>query len=62
MDRRRRFRKSFRNLPSGESSTISIGMDLVRHKLWNTGSDVLRLLCWCAPGYEHEDTVITDGE
>jgi mannose-6-phosphate isomerase-like protein (cupin superfamily) len=26
--------------------------------LWNTGNEPLRLLCCCAPGYEHEDTVI----
>jgi mannose-6-phosphate isomerase-like protein (cupin superfamily) len=31
-----------------------------RHKLWNTGQDVLRLLCCCAPAYQHEDTVITE--
>jgi len=31
-----------------------------RHKLWNTGQEVLRLLCCCAPGYEHDDTVITE--
>jgi mannose-6-phosphate isomerase-like protein (cupin superfamily) len=24
-----------------------------RHKLWNTGSDILKLLCCCAPAYEH---------
>jgi mannose-6-phosphate isomerase-like protein (cupin superfamily) len=29
-----------------------------KHKLWNTGNEPLRLLCCCAPGYEHEDTVI----
>ena len=33
-----------------------------KHKLWNTGSEPLRLLCCCAPAYEHEDTVITEGE
>ena len=33
-----------------------------RHKLWNTGADTLRLLCCCAPGYEHEDTVLTEDE
>jgi mannose-6-phosphate isomerase-like protein (cupin superfamily) len=33
-----------------------------RHKLWNTGSEVLRLLCCCAPAYEHEDTVMTEGK
>lgn len=31
-----------------------------RHKLWNTGGEALRLLCCCAPGYEHADTVITE--
>ncbi|HHY85094.1 MAG TPA: cupin domain-containing protein [Verrucomicrobia bacterium] len=31
-----------------------------KHKLWNTGNEVLRLLCCCAPAYEHEDTVMTE--
>jgi len=31
-----------------------------KHKLWNTGAEVLRLLCCCAPAYEHSDTVITE--
>lgn len=31
-----------------------------KHKLWNTGDEVLRLLCCCAPAYEHTDTVITE--
>ena len=31
-----------------------------KHKLWNTGSETLRLLCCCAPAYEHEDTVLTE--
>jgi len=31
-----------------------------KHKLWNTGPETLRLLCCCAPAYEHEDTVITE--
>jgi mannose-6-phosphate isomerase-like protein (cupin superfamily) len=31
-----------------------------KHKLWNTGTDTLRLLCCCAPAYEHDDTVITE--
>jgi len=33
-----------------------------RHKLTNTGTDTLTLLCCCAPAYEHEDTVITETE
>jgi mannose-6-phosphate isomerase-like protein (cupin superfamily) len=31
-----------------------------KHKLWNTGNETLRLLCCCAPAYEHADTVITE--
>lgn len=31
-----------------------------KHKLWNTGTEVLRLLCCCAPAYEHADTIITE--
>jgi mannose-6-phosphate isomerase-like protein (cupin superfamily) len=31
-----------------------------KHKLWNIGSEPLRLLCCCAPAYEHDDTVITE--
>jgi mannose-6-phosphate isomerase-like protein (cupin superfamily) len=30
------------------------------HQIANTGSDVLRFLCCCAPGYEHEDTVLVE--
>jgi mannose-6-phosphate isomerase-like protein (cupin superfamily) len=49
----------------GETREITVGDAIAippgqRHKLWNTGSDELRLLCCCAPAYEHEDTVITD--
>ncbi len=29
------------------------------HKLWNTGNEPLVLLCCCAPGYTHDDTVLT---
>jgi mannose-6-phosphate isomerase-like protein (cupin superfamily) len=29
------------------------------HKLWNTGSEPLKLLCCCAPPYSHEDTFFT---
>jgi mannose-6-phosphate isomerase-like protein (cupin superfamily) len=28
------------------------------HQITNTGQDVLKFLCCCAPGYEHEDTVL----
>jgi len=28
------------------------------HRITNTGAVVLKFLCCCAPGYEHEDTVL----
>jgi len=31
-----------------------------KHKLWNTGSEPLKLLCCCSPCYEHSDTFITE--
>jgi mannose-6-phosphate isomerase-like protein (cupin superfamily) len=31
------------------------------HKLWNTGSGKLVLLCCCAPAYSDGDTVMTGG-
>lgn len=31
-----------------------------KHKLWNTGSETLKLLCCCSPAYEHGDTIITE--
>ena len=30
------------------------------HQITNTGHDELKLLCCCAPGYEHEDTVLVE--
>ncbi len=46
-----------RDVKPGDAVAIPPGK---KHKLWNTGSEVLRLLCCCAPGYEHHDTVITE--
>ncbi|MGC8744471.1 MAG: cupin domain-containing protein [Verrucomicrobiia bacterium] len=31
-----------------------------RHKIWNIGNNVLKILCCCAPAYEHNDTIITE--
>jgi mannose-6-phosphate isomerase-like protein (cupin superfamily) len=42
---------------TGDAIAIPPGQ---KHKLWNTGNDVLRLLCCCSPAYEHADTVITE--
>lgn len=43
---------------AGDAVVIPPG---VRHKLWNTGSEPLVLLCACAPAYSHEDTVLLEG-
>jgi mannose-6-phosphate isomerase-like protein (cupin superfamily) len=53
-----RIDREIRDVVAGDAIAILPGQ---RHKLWNMGPEVLRLLCCCAPGYEHEDTVITDG-
>jgi mannose-6-phosphate isomerase-like protein (cupin superfamily) len=46
-----------REVRAGDAIAIPPGK---KHKLWNTGQEVLRLLCCCAPGYEHSDTVISE--
>ena len=45
-----------RDVRAGDAIAIPRGS---KHKLWNTGAETLRLLCCCAPAYEHEDTVVT---
>jgi mannose-6-phosphate isomerase-like protein (cupin superfamily) len=54
---RMRIEGETREVGPGDSIAIPPGK---RHKIWNSGPDVLRLLCACAPAYEHEDTVITE--
>ena len=46
-----------RQVKAGDAIAILPGH---RHKLWNTGKTTLRLLCCCAPAYEHVDTTITE--
>jgi len=46
-----------REVTVGDAIAILPGQ---RHKLWNTGGETLRLLCCCAPAYEHEDTIIME--
>jgi mannose-6-phosphate isomerase-like protein (cupin superfamily) len=46
-----------------EQSQVTVGDTVViapgiRHKLWNTGDEPLRLLCCCSPPYSHEDTYL----
>jgi len=52
-----RIEKETREVREGDAIAIPPGQ---RHKLWNTGAGELRLLCCCAPAYEHDDTVITE--
>jgi mannose-6-phosphate isomerase-like protein (cupin superfamily) len=54
---RMRIGSETREVKAGDAIAILPGQ---KHKLWNTGSDTLRLLCCCAPAYEHDDTVITE--
>lgn len=46
-----------RDVQVGDAIAIPPGR---RHKLWNTGTETLRLLCCCAPAYEHSDTILTE--
>ncbi len=46
-----------RDVKTGDAIAIPPGR---KHKLWNTGNETLRLLCCCAPAYEHSDTIITE--
>ena len=46
-----------REVRAGDAIAIPPGQ---AHKLWNTGDEPLRLLCCCAPGYEHDDTVLIE--
>jgi mannose-6-phosphate isomerase-like protein (cupin superfamily) len=46
-----------REVAAGDAIAIPPGK---RHRLWNTGTDTLRLLCCCAPAYEHADTILSD--
>lgn len=46
-----------RDVLAGDAIAILPGQ---KHKLWNIGTETLRLLCCCAPAYEHEDTIITE--
>jgi len=48
-----------------ETAEVKIGDAIAippgkKHKIWNTGSETLKLLCCCSPAYEHSDTIITE--
>lgn len=46
-----------RHVTAGDAIAIPPG---ARHCITNTGSGLLRFLCCCAPGYEHDDTYLHD--
>lgn len=48
-----------REIGPGDAVAIPPG---ALHQITNTGATVLKFLCCCAPGYEHEDTVLLLGE
>jgi mannose-6-phosphate isomerase-like protein (cupin superfamily) len=52
-----RIENETREVKPGDAIAIPPGQ---KHKIWNTGSETLRLLCCCAPAYEDSDTVITE--
>ena len=54
---RMRIEAETRDVKTGDAIAIPPGK---KHKLWNIGPEPLRLLCCCAPAYEHTDTVITE--
>jgi mannose-6-phosphate isomerase-like protein (cupin superfamily) len=45
------------DVKAGDAVVIPPG---TRHKLFNTGTEPLVLLCCCAPAYSNEDTVLTE--
>ena len=54
-----RIENETRDVRAGDAIAIPPGQ---KHKLWNTGEDVLHLLCCCAPAYEHADTIVTEAD
>jgi mannose-6-phosphate isomerase-like protein (cupin superfamily) len=54
---RMRIGAEVREVKAGDAIAIPPGQ---KHKLWNTGDEWLRVLCCCAPAYEHADTILTE--
>lgn len=54
---RMRIEEDVAEVKAGDSIAIPPGK---KHKLWNTGTTPLTLLCCCAPCYEHSDTFLTE--
>ena len=56
---RMRIDDDLRDVHVGDAIAIPPG---AKHKIWNLGGEPLRLLCCCAPCYEHRDTILTEDE
>jgi mannose-6-phosphate isomerase-like protein (cupin superfamily) len=54
---RMRIEGELKDVRVGDAIAIPPGK---KHKIWNTGTETLKLLCCCAPAYEDSDTVITE--
>jgi len=54
---RMRIDDQLRDVGPGDAIAIPPG---AVHQITNTGDQVLTFLCCCAPGYEHDDTVLVD--
>ena len=52
-----RIENETQDVKAGDAIAILPGK---KHKLWNTGGEILKLLCCCSPTYEHSDTIITE--
>ena len=54
---RMRIGNECRDVGSGDAIAIPPGEP---HSITNTGNKTLLFLCCCAPGYEHEDTILLE--
>jgi mannose-6-phosphate isomerase-like protein (cupin superfamily) len=54
---RMRVGEETRQVAAGDAVAIPPG---AVHQITNTGATVLKFLCCCAPGYEHDDTLLVE--
>jgi len=52
-----RLEEETRSVGPGDAIAIPAGSV---HQITNSGQDMLKFLCCCAPGYEHDDTVLAN--
>ena len=52
-----RVEEEIRQVGPGDAIAIPPGAE---HQITNPGPGLLRFLCCCAPGYEHDDTVLVE--